>query len=79
MLEQIIKIIRTELSLGETVKITEDTNLREDLEADSLNIVEIVMALEDEFEIEISEDDLDEKEGIKTIGDLEKYIANKMN
>lgn len=76
MLERIIEIIRDELSMSASEVITETTVLREDLEADSLNMVEIIMALEDEFGIEFPEDDLD---GIKTVSDLEKYILERVS
>ncbi len=53
-------------------KLSADTLFVEDLNADSLEIVELVMALEQEFGIEISEDDV---EKIKTIGDLADVLA----
>lgn len=79
MFEKIVKIIKEELSLDASKEITEDTILREELDADSLNIVEIIMALEDEFGIEIPEDELDALDGVETVGDLEKYISAKVN
>lgn len=54
-------------------KLTDDTLFVEDLSADSLEIVELVMALENEFGIEIPEDAV---EKIKTIGDLADVLAN---
>jgi acyl carrier protein len=45
----------------------------EDLGADSLNIVEVVMAIEEEFEIEIPDEDA---EGLQTVAQLEKYIED---
>lgn len=53
-------------------KLTDDTLFVEDLSADSLEIVELVMALENEFGIEIPEDAV---EKIKTIGDLADVLA----
>ena len=50
-----------------------DTSLTEDLEADSLDAVEVIMALEDEFGIEIPDE---EAEHFKTIGDICKFIEN---
>lgn len=76
MLNKIIEIIREELSIDSSQEITEGTVLREDLEADSLNLVEVVMSLEDEFGVELSEDELDT---IITVGDLEKYISNRID
>ena len=47
----------------------------EDIDADSLDIVELVMALEEEFDLEISDQEI---ENIKTIGDVVKYIESKV-
>lgn len=52
----------------------ETASLKDDLEVDSLDIVEYVMALEDEFAVELPEDEL---EGAKTIGDLVDVVAAK--
>ena len=55
--------------------ITEASNIQDDLGADSLDVVDLVMALEDEFDVEIPEDQV---ENIKTVGDIVKFIdANK--
>ena len=55
--------------------ITLDTNIIEDLNVDSLDLVDFVMSLEDEFDKEIPDEDL---EGIKTIGDIVSYIENSL-
>lgn len=47
----------------------------EEIDADSLDIVELVMALEEEFDLEISDQEI---ENIKTIGDIVKYIESKI-
>lgn len=52
--------------------VTESASFIEDLGADSLDIVELVMALEEEFDIEISDEDA---EKIQTVGDAVNYIA----
>ena len=52
-------------------KITEDTNFMNDLDADSIDLVEFILQLEDEFGAEITDD---EAEKIKTIGDAVSYI-----
>lgn len=52
-------------------KITEDTNFMDDLDADSIDLVEFILQLEDEFSAEIPDD---EAEKIKTIGDAVSYI-----
>lgn len=70
MLERIKEI--TAESLGADVAtLTAETSFKEDLGADSLDLFEMVMALEEEFEVEIPSEDLEE---IKTIGDVENYI-----
>lgn len=50
-----------------------ETNIAEDLGADSLDVVELLMAIEDEFDVEIPDEEI---ENIKTIGDLVRYIEN---
>ena len=57
-------------------EVTMDTSFEEDLGADSVDLVELVMAMEEEFEVgEIQEEDLS---GLKTVGDAVNYIASKM-
>ena len=73
MLEKIKEIIAE--SLGTDIStLTEETNFKEDLGADSLDLFEMVMALEEEFEVEIPTEDL---ENIKTIGDVESYLQSR--
>ena len=55
--------------------ITLDTNIIEDLGADSLDLVDFVMSLEDEFDKEIPDEDI---EKIKTVGDIVSYIENSL-
>ena len=58
-------------------EITMETSFEEDLGADSVDLVELVMAMEEEFEIgETQEEDLS---GLKTVGDAVNYIAGKLN
>ncbi len=73
--EKIIKIIATQFNVEES-SITMDTSFKDDLNADSLDLVELVMALEDEFELEVEDDDVD---NIKTVGDAKAYIKSKLN
>jgi len=62
--------------LGEPIEnITPEKDLVQDLGADSLDVVELVMALEEEFGIEIPEEDA---EKIKTVGDAINYIKEKV-
>ena len=73
MLEKIKEIAAD--SLGADVNtMTAETSFKEDLGADSLDLFEMVMALEEEFEVEIPTEDL---ENIKTIGDVETYLQNR--
>ena len=58
-------------------KITMDTSFEDDLEADSLDLVDLAMELEDEFDIGETEEGVLEK--IKTVGDVVNYIAGKLN
>lgn len=69
------EIIIEQLGLEEEVVITATTSLMADLEADSLDAVEIVMALEDEFDIEIPDEDA---EKFANIGDIAKYVEAKL-
>ena len=73
MFEKIKSIVSEQLSIDNPDTITLETSLTEDLEADSLDAVEVIMALEDEFGIEIPDE---EAEHFKTIGDICKFIEN---
>jgi len=73
MLEKVKEVIEEKLN-ADGVEITEDTNFKEDLNADSLDLFELVMALEDEFGIEIPSEDL---EKLITVGDVLKYLSDK--
>ena len=73
MLEKVVEIIREQLNTGD-VEITETTRFQEDLEADSLDLFELVMALEEEYGIEIDTNDL---EKITTVGAIIDYMKEK--
>lgn len=73
MFDKIKKIIVEQLNIDDGAFINLDTNLQEDLDADSLDAVEIIMNIEEEFDIKVDDDEL---ENIKTIGDIVKYIEN---
>ncbi|MEE0514500.1 MAG: acyl carrier protein [Emergencia sp.] len=68
--DKIRSIIMEQLSVGESM-VTMDTNMMKDLEADSLDAVEIIMAIEEEFDIEIPDE---EAEKFQLVGDLVKYV-----
>ena len=70
MLEKMKEIIAEQLSV-DADSITEASSFKEDLGADSLDLFELVMALEEEFGIEIPTDDLEQ---ITTVGDVIDYI-----
>ncbi len=74
VLDKVKKIIADKLSVDES-QVTEDASFIDDLGADSLDTVELVMAFEEEFGIEIPEEDA---QNIKTVGDAVKYIQEKL-
>lgn len=72
VLERVTKIIVDRLGVEES-KVTLEASFRDDLGADSLDVVELVMELEDEFDMEISDEDA---EKIATVGDAVNYIKS---
>lgn len=70
MFEKVREIIAEKLSINED-EITMDSSFLDDLNADSLDLVELMMALEDELDTEIPDE---EAEGFKTVGDVVKYL-----
>lgn len=76
ILEKLRSLIADQLGVDRS-NIAMDTNFEEDLGVDSLDIVELSMALEEEFDIgEMSEEDL---ATIKTVGDLVHYLQGKLD
>ncbi len=73
VLEKVIQLISERFSV-DVLKITKDTTFQEDLGADSLDVVELVMELEDAFGIQISDEDAEQ---IVTIGDAVNYIVSQ--
>lgn len=73
MLERMKEIIAEQLST-EAGDITLETSFKDDLGADSLDLFELVMALEDEYSVEIPSEDL---EGLLTVGDVVNYLKDK--
>lgn len=73
ILEKLQAIVADKLSV-DVEEVVETARFKEDLEADSLDLFEVVMALEDEFGVAISNEDV---ESIKTVGDAVKYIQER--
>ncbi len=74
VLERVRKIVVSHLSDVEAEKVVEKANFIDDLGADSLDLVELVMAFEEEFKIEIPDD---AAEKISTVGDAVAFITEK--
>ena len=72
--EKVKKAVVEQLDVREE-EITEESTFVQDLGADSLEVVEIVMALEEAFSIEIPDDEVDQ---IKTVGDAVQFIESKL-
>ena len=68
--ERIREIICDQLDLVED-KVTMDSDIMEDFEADSLDVVDLVMSIEDEFGLEVPDDQI---ENFRTVGDVVRYI-----
>ncbi len=73
--ERLKKIIVDQLSVP-AEQVTMDAKFQDDLGADSLDVVELVMKIEEEFDIEIPDEDA---EKIQTVGDAVRYIEEKLN
>ncbi|WP_017471855.1 acyl carrier protein [Amphibacillus jilinensis] len=71
--DRVKKIVVDRLDVEED-KVTMEASFKDDLEADSLDVVELVMELEDEFDTEIADE---EAEKIETVGDAVKYIDSQ--
>ena len=70
VLEKVKAILAEQFDVEED-KITADTDLQEDLGADSLDVVDLLMSIEDEFEVEVPDEEI---ENIKTVGSPVSYI-----
>lgn len=73
MLEKMKEIIAEQLNV-DAATIDLNSNFKEDLDADSLDLFELVMALEEEYDIEIPADDLN---NIATVNDIVEYLKSK--
>ena len=72
-LDTVKKVVVDQLSVDEKL-VTPEARFTDDLGADSLDIVELVMALEEEYDVEIPSDDLAE---LNTVGDVINYLKDK--
>ena len=73
-LDKVKKLLAEQLNISDD-KITEASNVIEDLGADSLDVVEMLMTLEDEFNVTVSDE---ESVTLKTVGDIVKLIESKL-
>ena len=73
--DKVKKIIVDQLDVEED-KVTEAASITDDVGADSLDVVDLVMSFEEEFDIEIPDDQV---EKIKTVGDIVKFIEEKVD
>jgi acyl carrier protein len=73
--EQVKSILVETLSVDED-KVTPEARFQEDLETDSLDLVELVMTMEDKFGMKISDE---EAAGIKTVGDAVDFVMGRLN
>lgn len=72
--DKIKDIIVEQLDVEEDA-VTMEASITEDLGADSLDVVDLVMSIEESFDVEIPDEEV---ENIKTVGDIVKYIGNKV-
>ena len=72
VLEKVKAILSEQFDVEEDT-ITPETNIADDLGADSLDVVDLLMSVEDEFEIEVPDEEV---ENMKTVGELVKYIED---
>ena len=74
LVEQIHELLSEQLGV-DSAALRADANILEDLGADSLDVVELVMAIEEAFDIEITDEDA---ESMRTLGDVERYVAERV-
>lgn len=73
ILERVKKIVVEQLDV-DPAEVTPEAGIKEDLGADSLDVVDLIMQLEDEFDLTIEEE---EAEKINTVGDIVNFISSK--
>ena len=74
VVERIRTLVASQLGV-DAAEVTEDASILEDLGADSLDVVELVMALEETFDIEVPDEDV---ETMRTVGDVERYVSQRL-
>lgn len=72
--EKVRDILVDQLDVEEE-KVTMNASIQDDLGADSLDIVDLIMSLEEEFDVEIPDDQV---EGMKSVGDIVKYVEDNI-
>ena len=73
MIEKMKEIIAEQLGVSES-EVELETSFKDDLDADSLDVFELVMALEEEYDVDIPSEDLT---NLNTVGDVINYLKNK--
>jgi len=73
-MERVFEIIEEQLNLS-GIEMNENLSLKDDLGADSIDLVELVMAFEDEYGIEVQYEELEKR--VKTIGDIVEYLSEQ--
>lgn len=72
VLDKVIEILADQLSVDPSI-INEDSNLVDDLDADSLAVIDLIMCIEDEFNVEVPDEEV---ENLKTVGAIVQFIEN---
>ena len=73
MFEKIVEMIKEQLNIDDK-EITMETSFKDDLDADSIDIFELVMQLEEEYGVEMPAEELEE---MSTVGDIVEYLKKK--
>ncbi len=74
LVERVRRLVSDQLGI-DPAEMQPNASILEDLGADSLDVVELVMAIEEAFDIEINDEDA---ESMRTLGDVEKYVAGRV-
>lgn len=73
-MERVFEIIEEQLNLS-GIELNENLSIKDDLGADSIDLVELVMAFEDEYGIEVQYEELEKR--VKTVGDIIEYLSEQ--